>query len=47
MFPLPVAGSVPKKSPLPWDRASPDHGLGWASVAMRGPSASATEVAFR
>jgi 3',5'-cyclic AMP phosphodiesterase CpdA len=47
MFPLPVAGSVPKKSPLPWDPASTDHGLGWASVALRGPSANVTEVAFR
>src|SRR5579859_3223381 len=34
VFPLPAPGSVPKKAPLPWDPASPDHGLGWRSIAM-------------
>ncbi|HEX4447111.1 MAG TPA: metallophosphoesterase [Polyangiaceae bacterium] len=47
MFPLPAPGSVPKKSPLPWDANSPDHGLGWRSVAMQGASARLTEVPFR
>jgi Calcineurin-like phosphoesterase len=47
MFPLPAPGSVPKKAPLPWDASSPDHGLGWRSIAMRGASTRITEVAFR
>jgi 3',5'-cyclic AMP phosphodiesterase CpdA len=47
MFPLPAPGSVPKKGPLPWDASSPDHGLGWRAVAMRGASAQITEVPFR
>ncbi|MDP9034075.1 MAG: metallophosphoesterase [Myxococcota bacterium] len=33
VFPLPAPGSVPKKAPLPWDASSPDHGLGWRSIA--------------
>lgn len=32
VFPLPAPGSVPKKAPLPWDPASPDHGLGYREV---------------
>ncbi|HEX3851552.1 MAG TPA: hypothetical protein VHW01_11335, partial [Polyangiaceae bacterium] len=32
VFPLPAAGSVPKKAPLPWDPQSPDHGLGYREV---------------
>ena len=36
VFPLPAPGSVPKKGPLPWDPASPDHGLGWRSIAREG-----------
>jgi 3',5'-cyclic AMP phosphodiesterase CpdA len=32
VFPLPAPGSVPKKAPLPWDAASPDHGLGYRSI---------------
>ncbi len=32
VFPLPAAGSVPKKAPLPWDPASPDHGLGYREI---------------
>jgi hypothetical protein len=47
MFPLPAPGSVPKKAPLPWDAASPDHGLGWRSIAERDRASEITEVAFR
>lgn len=32
IFPLPVAGSQPKRAPLPWDSAQPYKGLGFRSV---------------
>jgi len=32
MLPLPVAGSVPKRIPIPWDPAEPYKGLGYRSV---------------
>jgi Calcineurin-like phosphoesterase len=32
IFPLPVAGSQPKRSPLPWDPAQPYRGLGFREV---------------
>ena len=32
IFPLPVAGSRPKRDPLPWDPAEPYRGLGWREV---------------
>ena len=32
MFPLPVAGSQPKRLPIPWDAAHPYQGLGWRQV---------------
>ena len=32
IFPLPVAGSQPKRSPLPWDPAQPYAGLGFREV---------------
>lgn len=35
MFPLPVAGSQPKRTPVPWDAAQPYRGLGWRTVAAR------------
>ena len=34
IFPLPVAGSVPKKAPLPWDPAAPGKGLGYRQVNL-------------
>jgi hypothetical protein len=46
VFPLPAPGATPKKSPLPWDPASADHGLGWRSIALRGGRARITEVPF-
>jgi Calcineurin-like phosphoesterase len=38
IFPLPAPGSQEKRAPLPWDPASPDHGLGIRSVAVAMPS---------
>jgi len=32
IFPLPVAGSQPKRAPLPWDPAEPYRGLGFREV---------------
>jgi hypothetical protein len=32
IFPLPVAGSQPKRTPLPWDPAQPYRGLGFREV---------------
>jgi hypothetical protein len=32
IYPLPVAGSVPKKAPLPWDPEHPYRGLGFREV---------------
>ena len=32
MFPLPVAGSQPKRTPLPWDPAQPYRGLGFRTI---------------
>ena len=32
MFPLPIAGSQPKRAPIPWDPAQPYKGLGYRSV---------------
>ena len=46
IFPLPAAGSVAKRAPLPWDPASPDHGLGHRAVKLGGGEAVATEVPY-
>ena len=32
IFALPVAGSQPKRTPLPWDPAQPYRGLGFREV---------------
>ena len=32
IFPLPVAGSQPKRTPLPWDPAQPYRGLGFREI---------------
>jgi hypothetical protein len=32
IFPLPVAGSQPKREPIKWDPAAPYRGLGWRQV---------------
>jgi Calcineurin-like phosphoesterase len=36
IFPLPVAGSQDKRSPLPWDPNLPYKGLGWREVEADG-----------
>jgi heme/copper-type cytochrome/quinol oxidase subunit 2 len=33
MFPMPAAGSMPKKAPIPWDPAAPYRGLGFREIA--------------
>jgi hypothetical protein len=49
IFPMPAPGSVPRKAPLPWDAASPDHGLGWRQIALAEHTAAPRiiEVPFR
>jgi hypothetical protein len=32
IFPLPAPGSQPQRTPLPWDEANPNRGLGWREV---------------
>jgi len=32
IFPLPVAASQPKRTPLPWDPAQPYKGLGFREI---------------
>jgi hypothetical protein len=46
IFPLPAPGSVPKKAALPWDPASPDHGLGYREVARADSSLHIVEHPF-
>ena len=49
VFPLPAPGSAPKRAPLPWDPASPDHGLGWREIGARAgtPAPRVREIAYR
>ena len=46
VFPLPAPGSVPKKSPLPWDSESADHGLGYREVKRLGAALAVQEHPF-
>jgi 3',5'-cyclic AMP phosphodiesterase CpdA len=46
IFPLPAAGSVPKRAPLAWDAGSVDHGLGHRSIRIDGGEAVAAEVPY-
>ena len=46
VFPLPSAGSVPKKAPLAWDPQSVDHGLGYREVARHVDSLRVQEHPF-
>jgi hypothetical protein len=39
MFPLPAPGSVPKKTPIPWDAAKPYNGLGFRGVRSKSGAA--------
>ncbi|HVR60587.1 MAG TPA: metallophosphoesterase, partial [Polyangia bacterium] len=45
VFPLPAAGSVPKRVPLPWDPKEPFKGLGYRQIdiAQDGSDARLTE----
>jgi hypothetical protein len=36
IFPLPAPGAAPKRAPLPWDPASPTHGIGFRGVTPEG-----------
>lgn len=42
IFPLPVPGSQEKRAPLPWDPASPEHGLGFRSISVAMPAGDCT-----
>ena len=42
MFPLPVAGSQPQRTPLPWDPAQPYRGLGFRDVEAEPAAAKYT-----
>ena len=46
IFPLPVAASQPKRTPLPWDPAQPYRGLGFREVATARSSPSSPEYAI-
>ena len=39
MFPLPVAGSQPQRTPLPWDPAHPYKGLGYRDIEAEAKNA--------
>ena len=40
MFPLPVAGSQPQRTPLPWDPAQPYRGLGFRDIEAEAKDAT-------
>lgn len=44
IFPLPVAGSQPKRLPLPWDAAQPYRGLGFREVEAEKAALVITEL---
>ncbi len=44
IFPLPVAGSQPQRTPLPWDPAQPCRGLGFRAVAAGKAAPVITEL---
>jgi 3',5'-cyclic AMP phosphodiesterase CpdA len=46
VFPLPAPGSLPKKTPLPWDPESADHGLGYREVKRVGAGLDVREHPF-
>ena len=48
VFPLPVPGSQPKRTPLPWDAAHPGRGLGFRDVDTdpRAPDYRLREIAI-
>lgn len=45
IFPQPVAGSQPKRAPVPWDPAHPGQGLGVRDVSLTAtPAPKLTEI---
>lgn len=40
IFPLPAPGSQPARTPLPWDPARPNRGLGFREVEAEPDTAS-------
>ncbi len=42
IFPLPAAGSVPKRAPIPWDPAEPFKGIGFRGVDSKAASTALT-----
>lgn len=46
IFPLPIAGSVPKRVPLAWDTAEPYKGLGFRSIGVDAGSGHASISEF-
>ena len=44
IFPLPVAGSQPKRTPIPWDPAQPYRGLGFREVAAQPRKAARRQI---
>jgi len=42
MWPFPLAGSQPKRTPVPWDPAHPFQGLGVTSVHAQGTGLKST-----
>lgn len=47
IFPLPAPGSQPMRAPLPWNPASPDHGLGYRQVARAAGAFTLTEIPYK
>lgn len=46
IFPLPVAGSAPKRVPLAWDAAEPYKGLGFRGIDVDAKSGKAALSEF-
>ena len=46
IFPLPAPGAAPKRAPLPWDPASPDHGIGHRVVKLTAGTPKSEEVPY-
>ena len=44
IFPLPVAGSVPKRAPLPWNAAEPYKGLGFRGIEVNSARIQLSEL---
>jgi 3',5'-cyclic AMP phosphodiesterase CpdA len=45
MYPLPAPGSLPRKSPMPWDSTQPYRGLGFRQVSVTPTGYAVTEYA--